>query len=565
MVSRTLVHRSMYMGVQHLMQLYDFQQELKDGIYQSWQHNRNVIGVLPTGAGKTVTFSSILHEHNGFSCAIAHRKELVNQISIALAREGVVHGIIGPTSLVKEICSDHSRTLGRVMYDGNAPVKVAGIDTLIRRKSELAHWANQVSLWVTDEAHHLLRANKWGQGVGMFPNAFGLGVTATPCRADGRGLGSHADGVFDDMVVGPTMRELINQGFLTDYRIFAPPSDLDLTNVSTGRDGDFIRQQMRQAVENSHLVGDIVEHYMRIAPGKLGVTFATDVATATDISAQYNARGVPAEVVSAKTPSRLRTEIINRFRTGDIKQLVNVDLFGEGFDLPAIEVASFGRPTQSYGLYVQQFGRALRVMDGKNQAIIIDHAGNVIRHGLPDRERIWSLDSRERRPRPANPDDDIPLRYCTECTQPYERTLVTCPWCGAKWVPASRSGPQYVDGDLFELAPEVLADMRGEVARIDEDPALLAQRMRAGGAPPIVVASANKNHRARMEAQTLLRDRIAWWAAWYNMRGQSDSEIQRRFWFTFGTDVMTAQTLGRTDATALTLVVDQQIEVLRNG
>ena len=546
------------------MQLYDFQQEFKNDIYRSWQENRNVLGVLPTGAGKTVSFSSILHDHNGYSVAIAHRKELVNQISLALAREGVVHGIVGPSALIKEVCTEHSRELGTVLYDGNAPVKVAGIDTLIRRKSQLAHWAAQVSMWVTDEGHHLLRANKWGQGVEMFPNAYGLGVTATACRADGRGLGRHADGVYDDLIVGPDMRTLIDRGFLTDYRVFAPPSDLDLSNVGTGRDGDYIRQQMRQAVEHSHLVGDIVEHYLRIAPGKLGVTFATDVATATDIAAQYNARGVPAEVVSAKTPSRLRTEIINRFRTGIIKQLVNVDLFGEGFDLPAIEVASFGRPTQSYSLYVQQFGRALRIMDGKDVAIIIDHAGNVIRHGLPDRERIWSLDSRERHPRAARADDNIPLRYCTECTQPYERTLVSCPWCGAKWIPSSRAGPQYVDGDLFELAPEVLADMRGEIARVDEDPVLLAQRMRAGGAPPIVVASANKNHRARTEAQRLLRDRIAWWAAWYNMKGQSDSEIQRRFWFTFGTDVMTAQTLGRNEAIALSLVVDQQIERLQN-
>lgn len=546
------------------MQLYDFQSQFKNDIYEAWQEHRNVIGVLPTAAGKTVTFASILHDHNGYGVAIAHRKELVNQISLALAREGVVHGIIGPQSTIKDICNDHARQLGAVLYDPNAPIKVAGIDTLIKRKSDLAHWSHQVSLWVTDEAHHLLRSNKWGQGVEMFPNAYGLGVTATPCRADGRGLGQHADGVFTHMVTGPSMRVLIDRGFLSDYRIFCPPSDIDLTNVDIARNGDYNQPRLARAVRESHLVGDIVEHYLRIAPGKLGVTFATDVETATDISAQYNIRGVPAEVVSAKTPTRIRNEIITRFRNGEVKQLVNVDLFGEGFDLPAIEVASFGRPTQSYSLYVQQFGRALRVLDGKDHAIIIDHAGNVIRHGLPDRERAWSLDARERRPRMANPEDDIPLRYCIECTQPYERVLVTCPWCGTKWVPASRAGPDHVDGDLFELDPQVLEVMRGEVARIDEDPLLLRDRMNHYGSPAIVVNSAVNNHTKRTEAQAILRDRIAWWAAWYHAQGQSDPEIQRRFWHMFGTDVMSAQTLGRNEATQLALRVDTQIEVMRN-
>lgn len=547
------------------MLLYDFQQEFKNDIYSAWQEHRNIIGVLPTAAGKTVTFSSILHNHNGYAVAIAHRKELVGQISLALAREGVVHGIVGPQTTIKQICNDHARQIGTVLYDPNSPIKVAGIDTLIKRKSELANWSNQVSLWVTDEAHHLLRANKWGSGVEMFPNAYGLGVTATPCRADGHGLGRQHQGVFDKMVVGPNMRELITRGFLSDYRIFCPPNDIDLTNVNIASNGDFNQPRLTRAVRESHLVGDIVEHYLRIAPGKMGVTFATDVETATDIAAQYNLKGVPAEVVSAKTPTRIRNEIINRFRQGQIRQLVNVDLFGEGFDLPAIEVASFGRPTQSYGLYVQQFGRALRVLEGKSHAIIIDHAGNVIRHGLPDRERAWSLDARDRRPRSLNPEDDIPLRYCIECTQPYERVLTECPWCGTKWIPSIRSGPDHVDGDLFELDPSVLAIMRGEVARIDEDPLILADRMRYAGAEPGVVYHATNQHTRRQEAQHTLRDRIAWWAAWHHIRGRSDPEIQRRFWHTFGTDVMTAQTLGRNDATQLALRVDNNIEVMKNG
>jgi superfamily II DNA or RNA helicase len=534
------------------MQLRDYQQELKNGIYNEWnQGNNNVLGVLPTGGGKTVVFSSILHDHNGAGVAIAHRKELVNQISLALGREGIVHGIIAPKQTVKDINREHARELGAVMTNPNSNIKVAGVHTLVNDKGNLRHWMNQVTLWVTDEAHHLLVGNTWGKGVEMFPNARGLGVTATPCRADGKGLGRHTDGVFDSIVIGPTMRELINRGYLTDYRIFAPPSDLDVSNVETGADGDFKKPQLKKAVQESHIVGDVVGHYLRIAPGKLGITFASDVETATDIAAQYNAMGVPAEVVDAKTKASVRAEILRRFRNREILQLVNVDLFGEGFDLPAVEVVSFARPTQSYGLYVQQFGRALRILNGKSEAIIIDHVGNVVRHGLPDKERIWSLDARERRPRIKNPDDDIPLRYCVGCTQPYERVLVACPYCGLEWVPESRSKPEYVDGDLYELSPEVLAQMRGEVDRIDVDPAALKNRMIYAGAPAVAIHGAIKNHTLRQETQGQLREVMAIWSGMHHAKGRSDREIQRRFYHAFGIDMMSAQALGRPEAIKL--------------
>lgn len=541
--------------------------KLEIGDYYGFEIDRDRLFMLGdfTVTHNTVTFSSILHDHRGASVAIAHRKELVGQISLALAREEVTHGIIGPQSTVKEICTEHARETGSVFYDPNASVKVAGVDTLIRRKAELAHWSAQVTLWVTDECHHLLRSNKWGQGIEMFPNARGLGVTATPCRADGKGLGRHAHGVFDTMVEGPSMRELIRCGFLSDYRIFAPRSDLDLTKVETAADGDFKKPQLTKAVRESRLVGDIVQHYLRIAPGKLGITFVTDVETAKDVARQYNAMGVKAEVVDAKTPARVRAEILRRFRAREITQLVNVDLFGEGFDLPAVEVVSFGRPTQSYGLYVQQFGRALRILDGKEFAIIIDHAGNVVRHGLPDRERIWSLDAREARPRIKDPDKDIPLRYCSECTQPYERSLVLCPYCGAKWEPGSRSRPEHVDGDLFELSPEALALLRGEVAKVDMTGAELDGWLRTKGMAPPLAASIVKKHSVKQMSQKVLREQISWWAAWQRQMGRTDAEIYRRFYFAFDTDIMSAQALGRNEATALAMKINQHIEALQSG
>ena len=230
----------------------------------------------------------------------------------------------------------------------------------------------------------------------LFPNSRGLLVTANTERADGKGLGRHADGLADTLVEGPGMRDLINQGYLSDYRIFAPPSDLNLDGVEIGSTGDFKQNQLKLRIKKSHVVGDVVEHYKRLANGKQGITFATDVETATEIAAQFNAAGVPAEAVSAKTPDRLRVEISRRFERGEIKQLVNVDLFGEGYDVPAVEVVSMARPTESFNLFCQQFGRSLRILEGKTGAIIIDHVGNVMRHGLPDAYQAWTLDRREK-------------------------------------------------------------------------------------------------------------------------------------------------------------------------
>ena len=538
-----------------LMELRPYQTELRDRIYTAWAAGaRNVLAVSPTGSGKTVLFSHVIRKHGGAVCAIAHRQELVSQISLALAMDGVPHRIIGPKSVVKLCINIHLSEVGQNYYSPAAPVAVAGVDTIIRRKQALATWADSVSLWVQDEAHHLLTKNKWGKAAAMFPNARGLGVTATPLRADGNGLGRHVDGVFDSMTVGPGMRELIALGFLTDYRIFAPPSDLDLTDVPISQaTADYSRAGLKTAVRKSQIVGDVVAHYQRIAGGRLGVTFATDVETATDIAAQFNAAGVPAEMVCAKTPDAQRIGIVRRFRRRELLQLVNVDIFGEGFDLPAIEVVSMARPTQSYGLYVQQFGRALRPMTGKNRAVIIDHVGNVIRHGLPDSPRVWTLDRRARR---ASQDaGGIPVRTCPECLAVYERFYSACPYCGHKPEPVSRSSPEFVDGDLCELDAETLARMRGAVAVVDMDPEVYRAQLVARNVPHIGQLAHVKRHALRQDAQGRLRDSIAWWAGHQRAAGRPDSESYRRFYHLFGVDVLTAQALKT--ITAIETLTDQ--------
>jgi DNA repair protein RadD len=526
-----------------------YQNRFKADVRAHWQQGaRAVIGVMPTGSGKSYTAGEIVSEHQGNVAVIAHRQELVGQLSLSIAKNGVKHQIIAPRKVAKHITREHLNELGRTFITPHSNVAVIGVDTLLRRADTYSAWLQSVSLWITDEAHHLLRRNKWGKAVELMPKAYGLGLTATPCRADGAGLGRHTDGVFDAMVEGPSMRDLIRSGFLTEYRVFAPPSDVNYEEVGVGSTGDYVQKQLVDAVRDSHLVGDVVEHYLRIASGKLGVTFAVDVATATDIARQFQARGVPAEVVSAKTPDAMRSEIIRRFRSRQLLQLVNVDLFGEGFDLPAIEVVSMARRTLSYSLYSQQFGRALRPMEGKREAIIIDHAGNVRIHGLPDAPRIWTLD-RSKAPRAVDPEDDIPLKYCVACTQPFPRTSRACPYCGHYEPPAERTAPEHVDGDLYELDPATLAAMRQEVDRANEDPDRVMARMRAAGAPEVAWRSAGKRIGERQAAQAALRESMAWFA--HVHRERERSETYRLFHHLFGTDVLSAQTLGRPEALEL--------------
>lgn len=524
------------------------------GVVAEWTAGaRNVLAVLPTGGGKTVCFAYCIANHPGAAVAVAHRAELVSQMSLALAREGVRHRVIGPAALGRACAALHMAELERMFVDPNARNAVAGVDTLVRMDPS-DPWFQQVTLGVQDEAHHVLVGNKWGDACGLFPNARWLGVTATPVRADGKGLGRHADGLMDAMVVGPTMRELIERGYLTDYRIFAPPSDIDLSQVTTSASGDYSPPKLKAARRESHITGDVVQHYLRIAPGKLGITFDTDIESATETAAAFCAAGVPAAVVSSQSHDEFRRATLRKFRDREVLQLVNVDLFGEGFDLPAIEVVSMARPTQSYGLYCQQFGRALRPMEGKDRAIIIDHVGNVLRHGLPDAYREWSLDRRERRSRSA-PTDAIPVRTCLnpECLSVYERVYSACPFCGFEVVPSSRSAPEYVDGDLFELDPAVLAALRGEKARVDGDARI------PHGASPAVAGAIRRTHWERQQGQKPLRDAIALWAGWQNTLGRADPEVYRRFYFKFGVDILTAQTLGATDAAELTERVNAEL------
>lgn len=476
---------------------------------------------------------------------VAHRTELVSQISMTLARFEIPHRIVAPSATVSFLVRQHVRETGRRWHDDRATVTVAAVDTLNARHASLGQWFADQRWWMVDESHHLLSGNKWGTAVARMPNAIGLGVTATPVRADRKSLHVSQGGVFDYLVLGPTMRDLIDQGMLCEYRIFAPPQSIDTDALKIGSTGDYSAPGLRQAAHESRIVGDVVDHYMRLASGKRGITFTVDVEQAVDIARAYSDAGVPAMAISAKTPDAVRQDAIDKFRRGVLLQLVNVDLFGEGFDVPTVEVVSMARPTMSYGLFVQKFGRALRTLDGKSHGLVIDHVGNVSRHGLPDAPRHWRLLNDETG-RKRKDDDVIPVTTCLACMTIYERVHRACPYCGEVRVPQSRSDIEHVDGDLVELDADTLAAMRAEVERVDGPPVI------PYGAAPVVEASVKKQWSKRQEAQETLREAMATWAGVWHERGVDDDEIRRRFYHRFKIDVLSAQSLGAGDARDLT-------------
>lgn len=545
-----------------MIQLRPDQWQLKTDIYAAWNSGaRHVLGVLPTGGGKSICVSDIVNDKNQIGSqqiVIAHRNELVSQMSLHIARRGVKHRVIAPKNIVAQIVAEHRSELGYNFVNPTANCSVAGVDTLVARQEELKGWAAQIDYWTIDEAHHVIGGaspNKWGKAVTMFPNARGLGVTATPSRADGKGLGAHHDGVFEAMALGPDMRTLIELGALTEYELVIPSSDFMVDEDDFSANGDLSPSKGRAASKRSHIVGDVVKEYTRHAFGKRAICFATDVETAGEIAKQFNDAGIPSAAVSALTPSDVRAEYIRRFRSGQIWVLVNVDLFSEGFDVPACEVVIMARPTASLAVYLQQIGRAMRPMLGKLYGLIIDHVSNWKRHGYPDKPHYWTLDRRDKRAKRERDPEDIPLTVCRGCSRPYERCLPACPHCGA--VPPLPEGGgrsiEEIDGDLMLLDRAKLAEMRKAIML--PSPADVGQRTAH-------VAGTNAGKRAvdaqieRIQAQQRLDAVIAQWAGIQRHKGRSDRESYRRFFLTAGVDVLTALSLPRSDMEALASKVE---------
>lgn len=538
-----------------MIALRDYQQRQHDQVFQHWHNgHRSVMIQLPTGGGKTVIMGAVNNTFDGNCLNYAHRSELVSQISMALGHFGLPHRVIAPKTTLEACVEKHIREFGRSFVSHNARHGVASVDTLKARHGKdqaLMAWLARVGMASIDEGHHALPTNKWGHALEMTPNAKVVAYTATPRRADNKSLSRSQGGLFDIMVDGPPTRELIDAGYLCDYRIFVPPQSLDRGQIKIGTTGDFTQKSLSDAVQGSTIVGDVVEHYLRLAPGKRGITFAPDVDTAMEIAANFIAAGVPAAAVSGKTQPKVRDQIINDFKSGRTLQLINVDLFGEGFDVPACEVVSLARPTESLSLYLQQVGRVLRTMAGKMYGIIIDHVSNVARHGLPDAYRGWSLEVPDTlKARRSEKEPEIPIKVCAGCMMAYEAHELACPWCGHVPEPEGRGSPKQVDGDLIELTPEVLAQLRGSIINVDNNPITPNN--------PVALKMYD-NYETMLDAQRDLREAMVHWAGIYSDLGESDRKVMKRFYQTFKVDTMSAQALKTKEARELKEQVSERI------
>jgi DNA repair protein RadD len=537
----------------------EYQRELDHRVCDDWAHGAiDVMPVLPCGGGKTVIFSNMMAREPGACVIIVHRNHLVGQASKTLARNGVRHRVIGSPATQHNCARLHmdDPEIGRNFVDPTARAAVAGIDTLIGMDPKHP-WFAQVKLVITDEGHHLLRDNKWGKARGMFPNARGAAFTATGMRPDGKGLGRRADGLIDSIVQVIGMRDLIKMGYLADFAIYAPQNSLDLSDVPIGPSGELNHDKAAKAVKRAQITGDVVQTYIDRAPGRLGATFAVDVAEAVKLTAAYREAGVPAEMITGDTHDTMRDSIFRRYKARQVLQLVSVDILGEGTDVPAMEVISMARPTASWVTYVQQFCRPLRPMDDK-VGVIFDHVGNVATHartrGLPDTPQDYNLERRERSGK-GKPSDADPTRTCSTCAGTYliSECGMVCPYCKNEEQPAGRRTPAQVDGVLELLDLDVLRGMQKQADDIM-------------GAAPFQSASfamartALRNHQEKQAAQNSLRAALALWGGWQASLGRDKAEAQRRFFARFGITALEAAGLPRADAVALDVNVRADLE-----
>lgn len=431
-----------------MMQLRDYQSELVAKVSGSLRTHNRVLMQMATGGGKTACSSSMIQ-----ACVkagwdiwfLCHRDELVRQTSITLQRMGIDHGYVA----------------AGYPKDSRHQVLVCMVGTVGRRLATL----KPPRLIVVDEAHHAV-AGTWSKILEAFPQAKVVGLTATPCRLDGRGL----DDTFSALVPGPPLRWLMDEGWLCDYRLWshAPP---DLSGLKN-RGDDYDPQALAAKMSDAALVGDAVEHYLRICPGERGVSFCVNVEHALITRDAFRKAGVSCEELDGDAPKDVRRNVLEAFKKGRIDILTSVDLFGEGFDMPEMAVAIFQRPTQSLGLALQQAGRTFRgvyangtdmstrngrlwgIANGpKPWAYLIDHAGNFgpdRPHGMPDDHREWTLEGRKKgSAKSAGPG----AKVCAYCFGANPQGTKDCRWCGKTFILTPREIEQ-IEGELKEIERE---------------------------------------------------------------------------------------------------------------
>jgi DNA repair protein RadD len=378
---------------------------------------RRVLLVAPTGAGKTSVAAEMIRSAvargNGV-IFLAHRKELIDQCSARLDQFGVEHGVV---------MADHPRRRPAQR------VQVCSIQTLRARPNERP----AAQLIIVDEAHRA-RADEYLKALAHYPDAKVVGLTATPWRADGKGLGEK---LFESLVVAELPSRLVAAGFLVKAVGFSYEFP-DLSNVETkGKAGDYEEGELGRAMNTSRLVGGIVEKYQQHAGGKRAVVFACTIEHSQSVVAEFRAAGIAAEHIDGKTPKLEREAILRRVASGETLVVSNVGILTEGWDLPAVEVCVLARPTKSVALFLQMIGRVLRPAPGKDRARIHDHTGGLLVHGPPDEDREYTLKGdapKSRRP--------VETYACPECECMVTVLDAVCPNCGRQLHDATQRMPE---------------------------------------------------------------------------------------------------------------------------
>ncbi|HXF44892.1 MAG TPA: DEAD/DEAH box helicase [Burkholderiaceae bacterium] len=395
---------------------------------------RSILIQAPTGSGKTALtayMAGTAAERGRRVWFTVHRRELIRQSMLTFGEVGIAYGVIA----------------AGFAPDPRRRVQICGIQTLGRRAERL----KRPDIIIVDEAHHIA-ASSWAAILQQFSGAIVIGLSATPERLDGAGLSAH----FEVMVCGPSTAQLIAEGWLAPYRLFAPRPP-DLAGVHT-KLGDFVRGEVSAVMDTPRLTGDAIQHYLRLARGKRALAFACSIEHSRHIVEQARAAGIRAAHVDGETHHVERDAAFQAFARGEIQFLSNVELAGEGVDIPGIEVAILLRPTQSLALYLQQVGRSLRPAAGKTEALILDHAGNALRHGLPDDERLWTLEGRRRR-RLADAENQVPIKICPRCFLACASPAAACKHCGFVF-PVEGRQVEEVAGELVEVDPDVVRAQR---------------------------------------------------------------------------------------------------------
>lgn len=416
--------------------LRDYQQDAVNRIRAAYGcGHRSVLFCLPTGGGKTVVFCYVAEaaaEKGRRVVILVHRQELVSQSVEALENLGLEVGVIAPG------------------YDEQPErqIQVASVQSLARR---LSRWAGAFDFIVIDEAHHAA-AGSWQKCCEAFPDAYRLGVTATPERLDGKALRPW----FSELICGPGTWDLMQAGHLSQCKILCPPTGVDFKKLRV-LGGDFRKDDATQAMSGATLMGDVVAHYQQHLAPSTAIAFCVTVAHAEAVASMFVAAGVRAATIDGTLSRNARRELIDGLRTGEVQVLCSCEVISEGTDIPSVGGAILCRPTNSLSLFLQQVGRCLRPAAGKTEAVILDHAGNIRRHGLPQDVRIWSLDGAKVRQQDEKRRDAPWVTVCPECFAaiPGGGAVDNCPYCGAP-IAKPKAKPQgcFGEGTLREIRIE---------------------------------------------------------------------------------------------------------------